>query len=81
MIDVDWPKVERILDDTRTAHACVFCGRRIPVDDEARWGLAIRKLSGSTAMVWVHARCFVERLHPSVRIFPERAPRQADGRT
>jgi hypothetical protein len=63
----DWDRIERQLDDRTTAHACAFCGDRIPAGDEVRWGLAVRGPSGQTAVVWIHSRCFRERLHPSVR--------------
>jgi hypothetical protein len=67
VIDTDWARIERILDSRTTAHSCAFCGTRIPIDDEARWGLAVRRLSGHTSVVWVHPACFVEKLHPKVR--------------
>ena len=63
----DWDRIERMLDDRTTAYACAFCGDRIPAGDEARWSLAVRGPSGQTAVVWIHRRCFLERLNPNVR--------------
>ncbi len=64
---MDWTRIEQNLDDRTTAHNCAFCFERIPAGDESRWALAVRALTGQTAVVWVHADCFRTRLHPSVR--------------
>jgi hypothetical protein len=63
----DWTRIEQSLDDRTTAHACAFCGERIPVGDEHRWSLAVRGPSKQTAVVWMHGDCFRMRLHPKVR--------------
>lgn len=63
---IDWAKIEAALDD-QTAHACAICGRRIPVGDVERWGIALRPLRGRVTVSWVHAPCFVNALDPSVR--------------
>jgi hypothetical protein len=63
----DWERIERVLDDRATGHACAFCGEPIPAGDETRWSLAVRGPGGQTGVVWMHAPCFRTRLHPTVR--------------
>ena len=63
----DWERVERVLDDRTTMHACAFCGDAIAVGDTARWSLAVRGPAGEISVVWIHPECFRGRLHPSMR--------------
>jgi hypothetical protein len=67
MVAIDWNKIEQVLDDTTAAHSCAFCGVRIPVGDASRWGLAIRRPSGKTSVVWCHPECVVSQMTPLVR--------------
>ena len=63
----DWERVERVLDDRTTMHACAFCGGAIAVGDTARWSLAVRGPAGEMSVVWIHPECFRGCLHPSMR--------------
>jgi hypothetical protein len=63
----DWVRIEAALDEQSVAHTCAICGRRIPVGDEERWGIAARALRGPVTVTWVHAPCFVNALSPSAQ--------------
>lgn len=63
----DWTRIERVLDDRTNAHACAFCGGAILIGDTERWSLAVRRSDGATSVVWIHASCFIDELHPHTK--------------